>query len=49
MRNAAVDRLDKMAEELGVTRSDVIREALAVALGDPSKVIDRINRKKETL
>lgn len=49
MRTTAVDRLDAMATELGVTRSDVIREALAIALADPAKVLDRIERKKQSL
>lgn len=44
-----IEKIDALAADLGVTRSDVIREALALALADPARVEDRIERKKQAL
>ena len=46
IRPAAVQMLDQIAVDLGVTRSDVIREACFLALADPTRLRDRIERKK---
>lgn len=49
MNKTGVEKLDEIARAEQVTRSDVIRVCLAIALADPAKIHDHLARKKANL